>query len=318
MVIFNHVSSLFLSALQLKVRDDGFFSYQFAYCFTLCVVAIFVMISGVLLLSKNEPITYTRVFQHYIPRILWALVIFALPMCFIEQLMNNRGAATMDILASSIQNFLTGLSWTHMWYLYMLPGLYLITPLLHTFLLNSTKQEHTQLLMALAIMGIVIPNISMLTGIDMQSYMMLPSFIATYYIGFYIHKYSCDNHKTICCSLVCLVAYTLYCYLIADVTKPIVGPEFILSIAVAGALICISRRWTMLPSLCKRLSPYCFCIYIIHPVFLNVMFKVMHIEHLIMFTPFVNMIMIVGTTFILSLAASYILHKIPFIGKKIL
>lgn len=318
MVIFIHVSSVFVSSCGLCPGMEGFLPYRFVYCLSLCAVAIFVMISGMLLLGKSQLITYNQVFRQYIPRILWALIIFALPMCMVEQIMTHNDAPVSNMLITSIVNFLTGNSWTHMWYLYMLLGLYFVVPLLHNFVQHTSKKEHTQLAVVLTMIAIIIPNIILVTGADMHNYLRLPSFIGTFYFGFYLCKYCSKNNVVITSSLLCIMAYTAYCLLAAKEARPIVGPEFILSIATAGALFCIVRRWPVFSSICSRLAPHCFCIYIVHPVFLNLMFKVLHLGDKLTFSPWVNMIFIVGVAFLLSLSVSYVLHMIPFLRKKVL
>ncbi len=318
MVIFIHVSSLFISSHDPDDGDTILFAYKVAYNLSSCAVALFVIISGALLLDKPQAITYTQVVRKYMPRILLALIVFGLPMCIIEQVMTNRCTSTTSILSQSLINFLTGNCWTHMWYLYMLLGLYLVTPPLHTYILHTTKKEHTQFAWVLAIMGILIPNICMITGMNMNSYMMLPSFIATYYLGFYINRYIPNDAKTSMLSFACLIVYIVYCFLAARVCNPIVGPEFMLSIAASAALFCIMRFKSIESRSIHKLSRHCFCIYIIHPVFLNVMFKGLHVENMLTLNPPANMAVIVTTSFLLSLLASYILHLIPFLNKKVL
>lgn len=318
MVVSIHVSSLFLSSTELEAKDEFFFSY--VYSFSLCAVAIFVLMSGALLLGKQGQITYSQIFLRYIPRILWAITFFALPMCVIEQMATTRGTASFmeDVIVTSIINFLTGHSWSHMWYLYMLPGLYLVTPLLHNFILNTAKKDHTHLLVALIIMGILIPNISMLAKIDMHSYMMMPSFFATYYLGGYIYLHCPDDDKTLIVSLFCLIVYVAYCFFAADCPNLIVGPEFVLSIATAAALFCLFRRLSWNAQSLKVLSPYCFCIYIVHPIFLHVMFRILHIQGFISLGALVCLLVVVGMTFLLSLLTAYIVRKIPFMRKHVL
>lgn len=315
-VICIHVASMFISLNGLQPGVDYLGAYGVVRCFS--AVAIFVMISGMLLLDKSQPITYTQVFERYIPRVLWSLVLFALPMCMVEQIMTRHEASIADMFTAGIINFLTGNSWTHMWYMYMLLGLYPVVPLLHNFVLHSTKKEHTQLAAVLAMIAIIIPNISMVTGADMHHYLTLPSFIGTFYIGFYLRRYCPDNKFVVAASLLCLLVYVAYGIYFAEHVRPIVGPEFILSIITAGAVFCIFRRWPVCSAMCSRLVPHCFCIYIVHPVFLNLMFKVLHLGDKLTFSPWINMILVVIIAFVLSFVVSYFLHLIPFLRKKVL
>lgn len=315
LVIFIHVSSLLIST---QPNLAGMAVYRFTNSFSLCAVAIFVMMSGMLLLSKSQPITYTQVWTRYIPRILWVLLIFALPMCLIEQIMSDSSDNIATIITNGLINFLSGHSWTHMWYLYMLLGLYLVTPLLHTFVLHSNQREQKHLAIALATLGIVLPNISMLTGIHLGGYMLLPSFVATFYLGYYLYTYCPDSTKIQVVSGICLILYIAYCAFTTRCAHPIVGPEFILSICAVAGVFCIIRRWPLCSGLSQRLSPHCFCIYIVHPIFLNVFFKVLHIETYATGSAALNMIIITGVTLLLSLLTSYLLRLIPFLRNRVL
>lgn len=318
LVLLIHVSLAFITNQSLSIHNDGFFSYYLIHCLSSCAVAIFVLITGFLLLSKQEPITYSTILTRYMPRILWTLLIFALPMCLIEQVVSNPHASIATILSSSILHFLTGSSWAHMWYLYMLLGLYLIIPLLHTYILHSSPREQTQLAVALAVLGIILPNIDFFTGAKLHGYMMLPSFIATGYLGYYIAKYCPDNRRSIIVSFLLLVLYTVSGVLITLYDKQIADPEFILSIAVAGSLFCILRRWPLCSRFARWLAPHCFCIYIVHPVFLNILFKVVHIQQYSTPYPVLNTIAITGVLFLLSLLTSYLLRLIPFLRNRVL
>lgn len=315
-VISIHVASMFISLNGLRPGVDRIGGYGVVRCFS--AVDIFLMISGMLLLGKTQAITYSQVFGKYIPRVLWSLLVFALPMCIIEQVMVQGNAGIVSILNSSIVHFLTGNSWTHMWYMYMLLGLYLIVPLFHNFVLHTSKPEHTLLAIAIGLIAIIIPNISMITGEDMHHYLTLPTYIGTFYLGFYLRKYCPDNKIVAVVSLICLATYVAYAIYFAESAKPIIGPDFIMSIVTAGAMFCIFRRWPVCSTICSKLAPHCFCIYLVHPVFLNMMFKVFHIGDKLSSSTWLNMIIVVGTAFLLSFAVSYFLHKIPFFKKNVL
>lgn len=315
-VIFIHVASMFISAKGLCPGSDNLGGYGMVHSFW--AVDIFLMISGVLLLGKSQPVAYGQVFGRYIPRVLWALLLFALPMCIAEQFMTQDSANLGNILITSVVNFLTGHSWTHMWYLYMLLGLYLIVPVFHSFVLTTTKKDHTLLAVALAIITIIIPNISMIAGVDMQHFLILPSFLGVFYLGFYLSTYCPENKATLLISLLCLSVYAAYSIHVSQLASLVIGPDSVLSIVAAGAVFCIIRQYPVCSKLCSKLAPHCFCIYLIHPVFLNVMFKILHIEDIS--TPFawLNMLLVVAVSFSLSLGVSFLLRKIPFLRNNVL
>lgn len=313
LVIFIHVSSLYISSLGLTHVSEDYLQYQFTHTFCSCAVAVFVMISGALLLDRKDEISFDRIVKHYIPRIAGVLILFGLPMCMIELLAADRYVPLYMLLGKSIYNLITGQCWTHMWYLYMLIGLYLITPLLHKFILTSTEKDHTWLAVVLLIMGFAIPNLRSYTSMPFSNYLILPSFITTYYLGFYIKRYILDKKFAPYIAWVMIVFYIGWCYYQALTGKMQYGPQYIPSVLVAIAFFCIAHQHTILPNLNAFFSKYCFCIYIIHAVILQVAFKAIHIEQILTLTPIFNMIIVTIVTFITSLLIAIVLKKIaPF------
>lgn len=317
MVIFIHVSSMYISSMCLTPVSGDYLPYQFTHTFCSCAVAIFIMISGALLLDREDEISFDRVAKHYIPRIAMALIIFGLPMCMIELLMTNPSVNLLTLMGKSICNLITGQCWTHMWYLYMLIGLYLITPLLHRFILTSSTKDHTWLAIVLLIMGFGIPNLSSYTSTPFSNYLTIPSFIATYYFGFYVKRYILDKQYATHIAWIVIAFYIGWCYFQTRTGQMQYGPQYFPSVLVATAFFCIAHRHPLLPGVNTFLSQYCFCIYIIHAIILHVMFKAVHIENILQLTPIFNIIIVVTITFLTSLFIAILLKKIaPF--KKIL
>lgn len=309
LVIFIHVSSMYIFSMGLTPASEDYLLYQFTHTFCSCAVVIFVMISGALLLDREDEISFDRIVKHYIPRIAGALVLFGLPMCMIELLAANHSINILTLLWKSIYNLISGQCWTHMWYLYMLIGLYLITPLFHKFILASTDKDHKWLAIVLLIMGFVIPNLSVYTSISFSNYLILPSFIATYYLGFYIKRYVLDKKYAPHIAWIMIALYIGWSYYQARTGQMQYGPHCIPSLLVAAALFCIASKHPILPRLSAFLSKYCFCIYIIHAVILQVAFKMIHIEQILQLTPVFNMIIVVTTIFITSLLIAIPLKK---------
>lgn len=54
-------------------------------------VPLFVMISGALFLNPAKHVDFVLLCRKYVKRIVWALLVFGLPMCFIETYFNKSG-----------------------------------------------------------------------------------------------------------------------------------------------------------------------------------------------------------------------------------
>lgn len=99
---------------------------------TWCVPA-FLLISGYLFLNPDRKITFSRMAGKYCRRIVLALLCFGAPYAFLELLVQER-AFHPQLLLKSIGMVLAGKTWSHMWYLYLILFLYLLTPAIKVLL----------------------------------------------------------------------------------------------------------------------------------------------------------------------------------------
>lgn len=90
-------------------------------------VPCFIMVTGALLLDQNKPLTYKKLFGKYIGRILLAIVFWGLIYILFEVTVEQK-ETSFKVLLSDLYEIFAGTSWSHMWYLYCLIGLYLLLP----------------------------------------------------------------------------------------------------------------------------------------------------------------------------------------------
>ena len=104
-------------------------------------VPVFVMVSGALLLSRpidSPPEFYRRrAARRLVPLVVWTVVYLALRAYW------ARGIDMADLATSVI----TGVPYYHLWYLYMLLGLYLMTPFIHRFVASASTALRTWFVM---------------------------------------------------------------------------------------------------------------------------------------------------------------------------
>lgn len=318
LVIFVHVSSMFISSQELHADEDGYVVYKFTHVFCSMAINLFLMISGVLLLSRNNGIPYSRVFSRYIYRIVLALLIFGFPMCLLEQFMQPNGDGYSEMIMLSVANLLTGNCWTHMWYLYMLIGLYMILPVLSSFFVKNDKAEQRYLIIGLILFGVIIPSAKSFFDIQVTNYIEFNSYVAIFALGYYIHNHIRSDRKAIAIASVVSVLYIVFCFFKVHYGSECYGPTYFSSVVFAGALLVIIRRFPLFEVLSGSLAKHCFCLYLVHPIFLNIFFKIIHVERMLTFHSAINMCMVFLVTFGCSFMLSVILHKIPFLSQKVL
>lgn len=92
-------------------------------------VPIFLLISGYLFLNPERILTYPVMIKKYCRRIALAILLFGVPYAASELVVAEKSFRIM-MIPEALKMTLTGHTWSHMWYLYLILFLYLITPLL--------------------------------------------------------------------------------------------------------------------------------------------------------------------------------------------
>lgn len=130
---------------------------------TLCrwAVPAFFMITGMLLLDPGRPLGWDRAWR-YARRMLVVLATFGLVFACIQEVWSRRAAGvpiTWDVLPASFLDVLTMNTWTHLWYVYALLGVYLMLPLLHRAWTWREGGGAMLLTACFVMVGLVLPTI---------------------------------------------------------------------------------------------------------------------------------------------------------------
>ena len=285
-------------------------------------VPAFLLISGALFLSPEKVIDYGALFRKYVKRIFLALLVFGLPMTMGETILAGEFTSCLEVVAISVKEWLLGHTWAHMWYLYLLIGLYLMTPVVKPFF---NQASHSEVRTSLAIMFVVCSVLPLLQSFDVENINYLTSispYLFIYVLGYYL-QWRLDCTKVRFNMITSVVMFHIS--LISIITRVCSGqgngygdPACIL---MAASLFVFFKQMNVTSSLAEKLSPYCFGVYLIHPLFINFSYKVLHLTPL-------NVLdgISVGATIplfffvfaVLSFVCAYFLMKIPFLRKHIL
>jgi surface polysaccharide O-acyltransferase-like enzyme len=287
-------------------------------------VPSFVMISGVIFLDKEKEITIHKLLKKYVLRIILALFIFGVPFAFMEIFFNSHYQFNITQVGVSILNVFEGKLWDHMWYLYMIAGLYIMLPLFKFFVNSASKKTLEYVLIVLFIFTSVIPTFQNMLSFKFGIYIPISSIFVFYLLlGHYIHQYNfCLNNRTI---LLMVISYVLYIVLMPINNKFINVTNIIglygnispLVVMITFCIFCYFHQNINSNKLFDFISPQIFGMYLIHQFFLNIFFK------FIKFTPdrypFVLVVIVIMImTIILSLMFSIVFRKIKFIKNYVL
>ena len=126
-------------------------------------VPVFVVISGYLFLNPARKVSMRDMLTKYCRRILLALFLFGVPYACLEQIALEH-TFKIGMLGKSFLMVLRGESWSHMWYLYLILILYLITPALKWLLERIPDLVVWVLLGELAAVSSILPCLAGFLG----------------------------------------------------------------------------------------------------------------------------------------------------------
>ncbi len=286
-------------------------------------VPAFVLISGAIFLSPHKNIGYNILFSKYVRRIVLALVVFGLPMTLSENLLEMGVHQPLLLLFTSVKEWVCGCSWAHLWYLYMLIGLYLVTPIVKQFLNNATDSDIRIALVVMFFASSLLPVMKSY-GVHIEGYMIIQTpFIFIYMLGYYLQWRTDDAVLKRYTSLTVMIFLLALVSIVARVCCGVRIYGYIdpACIFMAASLFVLLKQNNASSLIAQRLSPYCFCVYLIHTVFINLSYKILHI------TPVgvmgdascaITIPMFSVVFALLSFVAAYVLMKVPILKKYVL
>ncbi len=290
-----------------------------------CVPVLF-MISGALILgdAKNYQLSY--LFRKRILRILIPFIIWSLFYLYYTQ---------PDF------NFLNGLSsivakpaMYHLWFIYPLIGLYLLTPLLGIFIKNAENSITYYFLGLWFVIAILNPLLNVMVGFQPPIFSLPKNLEETwlytgyFVLGFYLSRRSFNFNKLlpifliVSGILITILATDYFSYKhgrFYDVFYRYTTPNVLMvSIGMFLLVQMLSSQLETLKSLSRslliKLSEVSFGIYLMHIIILNQVNIRLHLDANT-FHPAIGIILTSISVFVISAILTYLIRQIPFVGK---
>jgi surface polysaccharide O-acyltransferase-like enzyme len=306
-------------------------------------VPIFVMISGVFHLHKNDTgfkdemgIIYKKVIRIICAIVFWGVLYNGLNLA--GKYFIKHEPITLYNIIKIPGIIILGPAYYHLWFLYMLIGLYLLTPVLRCFM-NNSKREHIEYILILFfIVGTCIPftngilnNFSIFNGKGIY----FPVEELTGYIGYYFAGYYFANYELkegIKASIYILAVLSLLFTIIGTAVISIYREEptgslygYLLPhsmIASYGVFLFFRETFGKIRfserkiRIISKISKDTFGIYLIHALILQV-FGTIGLNTLII-NPIISIPIISIIVIILSEIGTIIINKIPILNKYII
>ena len=166
-----------------EIGKDNYIILTCVYTLIQWAVPVFLMISGNLLLHSNK-ITFAKVKKMTI-RMGAVLILFGSAFALLEQAF-ERKTLEIGMLPNSILLTLQQKSWSHLWYLYVLIGIYLILVPLKKFVDNSSNKEICIFMAILVVGNFIIPTFNIAFGTKIENYMLFTQYVTYVLLGYTI------------------------------------------------------------------------------------------------------------------------------------
>lgn len=318
-IIFVHVTQFFISA-PTSTDSLSWWTANLYLSFTSWGVPVFVMISGALLLSPDRQ--YPNISTFYkkrINRLLLPLVFWTVFYLLWSFLKSRVTGATFE-LDEVLSSLLSGEPYYHMWYLYMVFGLYLVTPYLRKVVKYSTERE-------LIILAAILMFISVITVFTNTGPQQTPIFIQKfpYYLGYFFTGYLIFNSK-IEVGTKYLIAFFILFVILTAIGKYYFEGNFYnhfsitiipMSISLMFLIKKIHHRIPINPEIRRQLAMFSLGAYLIHPAVLGIIKKLNYFNLNLESNVWIIIPLIVFLTTFISLVIAYLFSKTPFLKRVI-
>lgn len=281
-------------------------------------VPIFFMITGMLFLRK-EAINdvYDYIFK-YGKKVFFALFFFGIPYSFLKLVSSEEIGA--DLFLRLFLTVVTNKSFGHLWYLYVLLGIYLIMPILKNFSDNASGHEIKFVLSILFLFDFCLPCISKIFNIEIA--FEIPILYPIFYV--LLGHWLFDNRNNIsaikgvisilfCIASICVInVFHWKCDVLTSYDSPLIA------ILASGIYIqFVKMKWRYF-NLLWTIDRLCFGVYLIHPLFIHFTYRFLKVTPLSCKNYPVMTIVLFLIFVLLSFSLSWILRTNKIIKKYIL
>lgn len=273
-VVFLHVSSGFVAnvdVLDPSYAGSNWWAGNIFDSITRWCVPVFLIISGYFLLNKQESLTaflHKRISRILIPILFWSAfyTLWALLAAHFKGHLNGA-------IESIIPNLIIGCPYYHLWYLFMLPMLYLVTPYLRILLYNAEKTSMVLLVCICLGLSASVYLYNSLMGVIVEKSIFLTIFIP--YLGYFLlggvlNRFDIKVSNKVC---IALLALSWLVTIIGNwqVPNSYFFSNFSINTIVASFCIFMLIKQNIDRDIkLNFIATYSFGIYLIHPIFRDI------------------------------------------------
>jgi surface polysaccharide O-acyltransferase-like enzyme len=323
-VVTIHVSGSFVGE-NLYINSSQWFAGNLFESISRSAVPLFVMISGALMLKGNKKIEYKEFLWKRVSKIIIPLVAWSIIYYIFYSMRGDYGFSLKEGLKLFIKN---GISYP-LWFLYMILGLYLITPVLKIFIKNASQKDIGYFLILWLYASVIVKLMTFIKGYSFN----IELYFATDYVGYFILGYYLSQfeipHKWRKFSYVCGVIGIIVTFILTYVYTVRAGGQLqefwygyftpnVLATAVGLFIFCrykLSEEKNKLPIFAEIINECSFGIYLSHILVLRILSNDLFLWINAKMNPFMAIPMKVVIIVAISSLMVMIIKRIPMVGK---
>jgi surface polysaccharide O-acyltransferase-like enzyme len=188
-IVFLHVSSPVVQDFS-AYRLSWWWIANVAYSFARPSISLFVMISGMLLLSPERVETAgiffrKRIIRIVVPFLAWGTIYF---------FWKTHGIISFTSMLQLIKEFITGPVYYHLWFIYTIIGIYLTVPVFRVYVKHASRSNQAYLLFLWFIGTAIYPLISHYAGFQVGIPIMAAGgFLGAFLLGNFLRDYQINK-----------------------------------------------------------------------------------------------------------------------------
>lgn len=269
-------------------------------------IPVFFMISGYCLFSKQE-CTYKYCFSHVLKYVA-VLCTIGLFYAALEEIFVAK-SISLALIYHSILNVISGHSWAHMWFVYTIIGIYLVIPVIHSFM----QKDDT--------------NIYIFTGLLFLFNILLPAINSSGLLSIIVDFPFCGYLFYVCFGgLVAKCKVGKFCYYLFPIlglisviyimhfshNKTFEYNSLSICLLAISIFLIINNMGSKQNVFISKIATCTWGIYLIHPLFINIFLKILKMD-LLSSMPYIKLPLFCISIFLLSYIFVYLFKKIPLI-----
>lgn len=277
-----------------------------------CAVPCFLIISGYLLLDEKKQYSIKYIASHYIIKMIGVLLTFGVLFAWLEIIYSEKTISLSQIFNVLI-NVLAGNTWSHLWYVYSMIGIYIMLPV-YKIIADNIIDE--MLMYFLLIMAIYVGIFPILKYLNIDIGIKIPEFT---FLGFWLFMGNAIRKNLIKISFnkaILLMVISSGSIVIFSIIKVVFklkldflfGYSSIIVMGQAIGLVFIFKQINYKEESCltriiTKISSNSLLIYVVHMLYVNLLYKMFE------FNPFsfgVLWVFVVGIVVVGCFGISYI------------